>query len=189
MSRTIESPVVPQWGVQTEAGTFVAWLVDEGDEIAVGDGIVEVETEKTAGPVEAAIRRHAAPPRGRRGHGGAGGRSARGRRAGGRVGRGHRRVRRAPGWASRCRSRSCGAARMASCRRAGSQGAASARGEFVDGRALAAHRGGGRGARHAGRLPCLPLAALPTTETAPQRVCAAACAFGTSPHRFKRGPS
>ena len=47
-------------------GRLVEWLVDEGAEVAVGDEIAEVETEKINGAVESPGGRRAAPARGRR---------------------------------------------------------------------------------------------------------------------------
>lgn len=44
---------MPKWGMTMTEGTLVTWLVEEGDEIAVGDEVAEVETEKILGPVEA----------------------------------------------------------------------------------------------------------------------------------------
>ena len=44
---------MPKFGLTMTSGTVVAWLVDEGDEIAAEDEIVEVDTEKTVIPLEA----------------------------------------------------------------------------------------------------------------------------------------
>jgi len=46
--------LMPKWGLSMSEGILVDWLVDEGDEIAVGDEIMEVETDKIASAVEAA---------------------------------------------------------------------------------------------------------------------------------------
>ena len=46
--------VMPKWGLSMREGTVNAWLVDEGARIKVGDRIVEVETDKISGEVEAA---------------------------------------------------------------------------------------------------------------------------------------
>lgn len=45
--------VMPKWGLSMKEGTVMAWLVDEGAEIAVGQPILEVETDKIANAVEA----------------------------------------------------------------------------------------------------------------------------------------
>ena len=38
--------ILPKWGLTMEDGTVVAWHVCEGDTVAEGDLIAEVETEK-----------------------------------------------------------------------------------------------------------------------------------------------
>lgn len=58
MSAAIEGIVMPKWGMTMREGTLIAWTVEEGAEIAVGDEVAEVETEKMLGAVEA----HAAGP-------------------------------------------------------------------------------------------------------------------------------
>lgn len=54
----IEGIVMPKWGMTMTEGTLISWHVEEGAEIAVGDEVAEVETEKMLGAVEA----HAAGP-------------------------------------------------------------------------------------------------------------------------------
>ena len=55
MSESDITPVLmPKWGLSMSEGVLVDWLVDEGAEIAVGDEIMEVETDKIASAVEAA---------------------------------------------------------------------------------------------------------------------------------------
>jgi pyruvate dehydrogenase E2 component (dihydrolipoamide acetyltransferase) len=44
---------MPKWGLSMTEGTLVNWTVDEGAEVQQGDGLVEVETEKINGTVEA----------------------------------------------------------------------------------------------------------------------------------------
>ncbi|VFM99560.1 MAG: pyruvate dehydrogenase E2 component (dihydrolipoamide acetyltransferase) [Candidatus Kentron sp. G] len=46
--------LMPKWGLSMAQGMLVQWLVEEGAEIAVGDEIMEVETDKIASTVEAA---------------------------------------------------------------------------------------------------------------------------------------
>ncbi len=38
--------ILPKWGLTMEDGTVVAWHVREGDTVAEGDLLAEVETEK-----------------------------------------------------------------------------------------------------------------------------------------------
>jgi pyruvate dehydrogenase E2 component (dihydrolipoamide acetyltransferase) len=44
---------MPKWGLSMTEGTVLEWLVDEGAEIASGQEIAEVETDKLSGAVEA----------------------------------------------------------------------------------------------------------------------------------------
>jgi len=44
---------MPKFGLLMKEGALVAWLVDEGTELAVGDDVAEVETDKINGVVEA----------------------------------------------------------------------------------------------------------------------------------------
>jgi pyruvate dehydrogenase E2 component (dihydrolipoamide acetyltransferase) len=57
---------MPKWGLSMTEGRLVAWLIDEGSEVAVGDEVAEVETDKLNGAVESPIagvlRRHIASP-------------------------------------------------------------------------------------------------------------------------------
>lgn len=46
--------VMPKWGLEMREGTVQDWLVKEGERIAVGQAIVEVETDKISNAVEAA---------------------------------------------------------------------------------------------------------------------------------------
>ena len=45
--------IMPKWGLSMSEGTLTAWLVEQGAAIAVGDEIMEVETDKIANVVEA----------------------------------------------------------------------------------------------------------------------------------------
>lgn len=45
---------MPKWGLSMKEGTLNDWLVEEGDQISVGDEVMEVETDKIANVVEAA---------------------------------------------------------------------------------------------------------------------------------------
>jgi pyruvate dehydrogenase E2 component (dihydrolipoamide acetyltransferase) len=52
MTADIQKLGMPKWGLSMTEGRLVEWLVDEGAEIAVGDEVAEVETEKINGVVE-----------------------------------------------------------------------------------------------------------------------------------------
>jgi pyruvate dehydrogenase E2 component (dihydrolipoamide acetyltransferase) len=52
MSDAIQKLGMPKWGLSMTEGRLVEWLVKEGAELAVGDDVAEVETEKINGVVE-----------------------------------------------------------------------------------------------------------------------------------------
>jgi pyruvate dehydrogenase E2 component (dihydrolipoamide acetyltransferase) len=52
VSDRIDKLGMPKWGLSMTEGTLVSWLVEEGTELAVGDEVAEVETEKINGVVE-----------------------------------------------------------------------------------------------------------------------------------------
>jgi len=52
MSAEVQKLGMPKWGLSMTEGRLVGWLVDEGADIAVGDEVAEVETEKINGVVE-----------------------------------------------------------------------------------------------------------------------------------------
>jgi pyruvate dehydrogenase E2 component (dihydrolipoamide acetyltransferase) len=57
---------MPKWGLSMKTGKIVEWFVSEGDTIAKGDDVVDIETDKIAGtlesPVEGPLRRVIAEP-------------------------------------------------------------------------------------------------------------------------------
>ena len=66
MSEDVQKLGMPKWGLSMTEGRLVAWLVDEGAELAVGDEVAEVETDKLNGAVESpaagVLRRRVAVP-------------------------------------------------------------------------------------------------------------------------------
>jgi len=58
--------VMPKWGLSMKEGKVTGWLVEDGTKINVGDAILEVETDKIAGSVEASdagvLRRRVGQP-------------------------------------------------------------------------------------------------------------------------------
>lgn len=47
--------VLPKWGMGIEEGTILQWLKAEGDAVAQGEPIVEIETAKATQAVEAPV--------------------------------------------------------------------------------------------------------------------------------------
>jgi pyruvate dehydrogenase E2 component (dihydrolipoamide acetyltransferase) len=55
MSADVQKLGMPKWGLSMTEGQLVEWLVDEGADVAVGDEVAEVETEKINGVVESPV--------------------------------------------------------------------------------------------------------------------------------------
>jgi pyruvate dehydrogenase E2 component (dihydrolipoamide acetyltransferase) len=45
---------MPKWGLSMQLGKITSWNAEEGDQVAVGDELADIETEKIAGTLEAA---------------------------------------------------------------------------------------------------------------------------------------
>jgi pyruvate dehydrogenase E2 component (dihydrolipoamide acetyltransferase) len=47
--------ILPKWGLTMEEGSLAAWRKKEGDQVAEGDIIADVETEKITNELEAPV--------------------------------------------------------------------------------------------------------------------------------------
>jgi len=47
--------VVPRWGLTMDEAVVARWLKQEGDPVAVGEAVVEIETDKAIGEVESSV--------------------------------------------------------------------------------------------------------------------------------------
>ena len=45
--------IMPKWGLSMKEGKVTGWLIEDGTRINVGDSILEIETDKIAGALEA----------------------------------------------------------------------------------------------------------------------------------------
>jgi len=55
LTEEIYPVTIPKWGIEMQEGTVVAWHVSEGDEISVGDEMIDVETDKIVNTMEAPV--------------------------------------------------------------------------------------------------------------------------------------
>ncbi|MGW6057564.1 acetoin dehydrogenase dihydrolipoyllysine-residue acetyltransferase subunit [Streptomyces sp. NPDC055189] len=49
----VERVTMPKWGLSMETGKITEWIAQEGDEVAEGDDLAEIDTDKIAGTLEA----------------------------------------------------------------------------------------------------------------------------------------
>jgi pyruvate dehydrogenase E2 component (dihydrolipoamide acetyltransferase) len=50
----IVAVTMPKWGLSMQLGKIIGWIVAEGDDVSAGDELVDIETDKIAGTLEAA---------------------------------------------------------------------------------------------------------------------------------------
>ncbi|MFD2398210.1 alpha/beta fold hydrolase [Prauserella oleivorans] len=52
MDERIRKVVMPKWGLSMKTGKITEWIAAEGDEVADGDDLAEIDTDKIAGALE-----------------------------------------------------------------------------------------------------------------------------------------
>lgn len=55
MNDEILTITMPKWGLTMTNGTLLSWLVEEGEDVAIGDEVVDVDTEKAVQGVESQV--------------------------------------------------------------------------------------------------------------------------------------
>ena len=55
MSKQFEAVTIPKWGIEMTHGRIVAWRYSEGDQIAAGAELVDIETDKIVNSFEARV--------------------------------------------------------------------------------------------------------------------------------------
>jgi pyruvate dehydrogenase E2 component (dihydrolipoamide acetyltransferase) len=53
MSQQLSAVLMPKWGIEMQQGTIAGWYVSVGQQLAKGDPLVDVETDKVVNVVEA----------------------------------------------------------------------------------------------------------------------------------------
>ena len=53
MSQQFSAVLMPKWGIEMQQGTIADWYVSIGQQVAKGDPLVDVETDKVVNVVEA----------------------------------------------------------------------------------------------------------------------------------------
>ena len=55
MSKQFEAVTIPKWGIEMTHGRIVAWRYSEGEQIAAGAELVDIETDKIVNSFEARV--------------------------------------------------------------------------------------------------------------------------------------
>jgi pyruvate dehydrogenase E2 component (dihydrolipoamide acetyltransferase) len=55
VSKQFEAVTIPKWGIEMTHGRIVAWRYSEGEQIAAGAELVDIETDKIVNSFEARV--------------------------------------------------------------------------------------------------------------------------------------